>query len=411
MTERTNMTERTIAIRVLTGLDEISAADWDACADPGHGADAGGRANGERPENPFLTHRFLLALEESGSATPATGWAPHHLVAEDPDDPGGPPLGVAPLYVKTHSQGEFVFDYGWAEAFMRAGGDYYPKLQCAAPFTPATGRRMLTRPGAAVPAETVELALIQGACQLASENDLSSLHITFCTEGEWRRLGEAGLLQRQDQQFHWLNDGYASFDDFLAALASRKRKQIRKERAQALANGVELVTLTGDALEDSHWDAFWRFYQDTGSRKWGTPYLTRAFFALAQERLRDDIALVLARRDGRWIAGALNFIGRETLFGRYWGCVEDHPCLHFEACYYQAIDIAIDLGLKRVEAGAQGAHKLARGYAPTATYSLHWIANPSFRRAVDRYLEQEREAVAEHIDALSDRTPFKKNGC
>ncbi|MEO1331398.1 MAG: GNAT family N-acetyltransferase [Pseudomonadota bacterium] len=392
--------ETTIAIRVLGGLDEIDAAVWDACAAPE-------ASDGGPPENPFLTHRFLNALEASGSATEAAGWAPHHLLAETAD---GDPLGAMPLYVKTHSQGEYVFDYGWADAFMRAGGRYYPKLQCSVPFTPATGRRLLARPDAPLPRETIELALIQGAGQIASENGLSSLHITFCTKGEYDRLGSAGLLQRQDQQFHWLNDGYADFDAFLDSLASRKRKQVRKERATAVSNGVELVTLIGDAIEPAHWDAFWRFYQDTGSRKWGRPYLTRAFFDIAHQTLRDDIALVLARREGRWIAGALNFIGRNALYGRYWGCLEDHPCLHFEACYYQAIDIAIARGLGRVEAGAQGAHKLARGYLPTPTYSLHWIANPSFRDAVARYLVEERAAIAEEIDALSEHSPFKKDG-
>ncbi|MEO1291711.1 MAG: GNAT family N-acetyltransferase [Pseudomonadota bacterium] len=390
--------ETAIAIRVLTGIDQIDAAVWDACAD---------HAEGPRPENPFLTHRFLLALEESGSATRRTGWAPHHLVAETE---GGAVLGVMPLYVKSHSQGEYVFDYGWADAFMRAGGQYYPKLQCSVPFTPATGRRLLVSKNAVLPSETVELALVQGASELATQNELSSLHTTFCTEGEWTRLGAAGLLQRQDQQFHWLNDGYETFDDFLATLASRKRKQLRKERERALENGIEIVSFEGDALEPEHWDAFWQFYQDTGARKWGTPYLTREFFDIAQERLRDDIVLMLCRREGRWIAGALNFAGAETLYGRYWGCNEDHPCLHFETCYYQAIDYAIAHGMARVEAGAQGAHKLARGYRPVATHSVHWIAHPGLRNAVARYLDEERTAVAEEIGYLSDRSPFKKEG-
>ncbi len=391
------MTE-TIAIRVLSGLDDIAAEDWDACAAPE-------TADGGRPENPFLTYRFLRALEDSGSATARAGWAPRHLVAETAE---GAPLGVAPLYLKTHSQGEYVFDYGWADAFMRAGGRYYPKLQCSVPFTPVAGRRLLARPDAPLPPEAVERALVEGAGRLAADEGLSSLHITFCTEGEWTRLGAAGLLQRQDQQFHWLNEGYADFDAFLAGLASRKRKQLRKERETAVAGGIELVTLTGDAIEPAHWDAFWRFYQDTGARKWGRPYLTRAFFDIAHQTMRGDIALVMARREGRWIAGALNLIGRDALFGRYWGCLEDHPCLHFEACYYRAIDFAIAHGLGRVEAGAQGAHKLARGYAPTPTYSLHWIANPSFREAVAQYLTAERAAVAEEIEALAQHTPFKK---
>jgi predicted N-acyltransferase len=315
-------------------------------------------------------------------------------------------VGVAPLYAKSHSQGEYVFDHAWANAWERAGGSYYPKLQIAAPFTPVTGRRFLARADA--DAEAVEAALIHGATELVRRNGLSSLHVTFCTEAEWRRGGALGLLQRQDQQFHWINEGYADYAAFLAALASRKRKQLRKEREAAVSGGIEIVRLTGDALEPQHWEAFWRFYQDTGARKWGSPYLTRAFFDLVQERMRDDALLVLCRRQGRWIAGALNFIGRDALYGRYWGCVEDHPFLHFEACYHQAIEAAIGMGLARVEAGAQGAHKLARGYLPTPTYSLHWIADPGFRRAVADFLDRERAAVAEEIEFLLDRAPFRK---
>ncbi|MEL6978019.1 MAG: GNAT family N-acetyltransferase [Pseudomonadota bacterium] len=392
------------SLRLVRDIRDIDPAAWDRCA----GADGAGR-----PENPFLTHRFLAALEESGSASAKTGWAPHHLVLEREDDI----IGVAPLYVKGHSQGEYVFDHGWAEAFMRAGGRYYPKLQASVPFTPASGRRFLARRDLDLSEERIEAALARGACRICAENGLSSLHATFCTEGEWRRLGapEGGdtgdggaMLRRQDQQFHWQNAGYASFDAFLESLASRKRKQLRKEREKALESGVEILRLTGEAIEPAHWEAFWRFYQDTGMRKWGQPYLTRAFFDIAQRDLREDMLLVMCRREGRWIAGALNFIGRDALYGRYWGCEEDHPFLHFEACYYQAIDAAIELGLSRVEAGAQGAHKLARGYAPKPTYSLHWIAEPSFRAAVSRYLRQERAAVAEEIAYLSERTPFKK---
>ncbi len=386
----------TISIEAVGAISAISAADWDACACPE-------TLDGGRPSDPFTTHRFLLALEESGSASPRAGWAPRHLAARDAS---GRLLGVTPLYLKSHSQGEYVFDHAWAHALERAGGDYYPKLQCAVPFTPATGRRLLAHPDA--PRDLVEPALLQGAMELARRGDISSLHLTFCTQGEWERGGALGLLQRQDQQFHWESRGYATFEDFLADLASRKRKQLRKEREQATANDVEIVRLTGDALQPEHWDAFWLFYQDTGSRKWGRPYLNRRFFELVQERLRDDALLVLCRRDGRWIAGALNFIGRSTLFGRYWGCAEDHPCLHFEACYYQAIDAALELGLTRVEAGAQGAHKLARGYLPTPTYSLHWIADPGFRSAVADYLRREREAVGEEIAFLLDRGPFRK---
>ena len=386
-----------IVIEAHRAVGEISAADWDACAAP----DA---ADGGRPLNPFLTHRWLSAFEESGSVGGRSGWQPQPLVARSA---GGAPLGVLPLYVKGHSQGEYVFDHAWAHAWERAGGNYYPKLQVAVPFTPATGPRFLAYPGAD-PA-MVQGALMQGATELARRHDIATLHITFCTEGEWQRGAELGLLQRQDQQFHWVNEGYASFDDFLAALASRKRKQLRKERQTALEPGIEVHHLTGDALQPEHWEAFWRFYMDTGARKWGRPYLTRRFFDIAQERLRDDILLILCRREGRWIAGALNVIGRETLFGRYWGCTEDHPCLHFETCYYQAIDAAIAMGLKRVEAGAQGSHKLARGYLPTPTYSLHWIGDAGFRRAVADYLVREREAVAEEIECLLDRGPFRKD--
>ncbi len=388
-----------IEITVVPGMAEIPARDWDACAAPE-------AAGGGRALYPFTTHRFLLALEESGSATRRTGWAPHHLVASV----GGEIAGVMPLYLKSHSQGEYVFDHSWAHAFERAGGDYYPKLQCAVPFTPATAPRLLVRPDGPVPAETARAALVQGAVQLTERHGISSLHVTFCTEEEWRFGGAHGLLQRTDQQFHWINRGYDTFDAFLAALASRKRKNLRKERAEAVADGIEIQWLSGAELGAEHWDAFWRFYQDTGSRKWGRPYLTRAFFDLVHERFPEDVLLVLARRKGRWIAGALNLIGRETLFGRYWGCVEDHPCLHFEVCYYQAIDYAIRHGLARVEAGAQGAHKLARGYEPVTTHSLHWIANPNFRRAVAQYLEGEREAVDCEAAVLAERVPFRKCG-
>jgi predicted N-acyltransferase len=309
------------------------------------------------------------------------------------------------MYAKSHSQGEYIFDHNWAHAYQRAGGRYYPKLQIAVPHTPATGRRFLVKPGFE---ETGMSALAQGAVQLASNNGISSLHITFCTEAEARRGENLGLLLRKTQQFHWQNDGYDSFEDFLASLNSRKRKNIRKERAAAQSFGGSIRIFSGDDLRPEHWDAFWQFYQDTGARKWGTPYLTRAFFDIAQERLRDDMVLVLAERNGRWVAGALNFIGAQTLFGRYWGCIEHHPFLHFELCYYQAIDIAIARGLDRVEAGAQGEHKLARGYLPTPTWSLHWIADPGFRDAVGSYLRAERAAVDEEIDVLTDYGPFKR---
>jgi len=315
-------------------------------------------------------------------------------------------IACAPLYAKSHSQGEYIFDHNWAHAFERSGGRYYPKLQIAVPFTPATGRRFLTRPGHEV---TGLSALIQGAVQIASDNELSSLHVTFCTEAEAVAGAEMGLMRRTTQQFHWVNDGYADFDGFLASLSSRKRKMIRKERARAQGFGGEIEMLTGDAIQPEHWHDFWTFYQDTGARKWGTPYLTRRFFDIAQDVLRDDMALVMASRDGQNIAGALNFIGRDALYGRYWGCAEDHACLHFEACYYRAIDLAIAMGLKRVEAGAQGEHKLARGYLPVTTHSLHWVGDPGFADAIRRYLDAERAAVTEDIEVLTQYGPFRKD--
>ena len=384
-----------VSVRLLDGIGATDAGTWDACAAPE-------AASGGRADNPFLTHRWLSAFEESGSVHPREGWDARHLLAEDE---GGTVLGVMPLYVKAHSQGEYVFDHGWAQGFERAGGRYYPKLLSATPFTPVTGRRLLAHPAA--DREVAEMALVSGAAQIAERNDLSSLHLTFCTGEEAGRLGERGFLVRKHQQFHWRNRGYEDFDAFLASLASRKRKAIRKERATA-QKAVEIVALTGDAIMPEHWDAFWTFYQDTGARKWGTPYLTRAFFEIAHERLRGDILLVLARRDGDWVAGALNVIGRDALYGRYWGCTEHHPCLHFELCYYRAIDHAIAQGLSTVEAGAQGEHKLARGYEPTATWSAHWIANPSFRDAVARYLDSERAMVDEEIAILGEHTPFRK---
>lgn len=384
-----------IAVNVLTSLSQIAASDWDACACPEV-------SDGGRPFDPFTTYRFLKALEDSGSVGPGTGWDPRYLVAET----GGQVIAVTPLYGKGHSQGEYIFDHNWAHAWERAGGRYYPKLQIAVPFTPATGRRFLTRPGF----EAVGMsALVQGAVQFAAQNELSSLHATFCTEAEALAGREMGLLHRVTQQFHWQNSGYPDFDAFLGSLSSRKRKAIRKERARAQAFGGKIEIFTDDAIQPEHWDAFWQFYQDTGARKWGSPYLTRAFFDIAQEVLRDDIALVMASRDGVHVAGALNFIGREALFGRYWGCVEDHPCLHFEACYYQAIDFAISHGLSRVEAGAQGEHKLARGYLPAVTHSLHWIADQGFSDAVARYLEAERAAVGEDIEILAAYGPFRKD--
>ena len=383
-----------IEVTAYSTLADIDPADWDACACPEV-------ADGGRPNDPFTTHRFLHALEASGSVGRGTGWEPRYLSAEL----DGEIIAVAPLYAKGHSQGEYIFDHNWAHAYESAGGDYYPKLQIAVPFTPATGRRFLTRPGHEA---TGISALVQGAVQFAAQNELSSLHATFCTEAEAIAGERMGLLRRVTQQFHWENHGYADFDAFLASLSSRKRKNIRKERRTAHDFGGEIRMLSGDEIEAEHWDSFWHFYQDTGARKWGTPYLTRAFFEIAHETLRDDITMVIATREGRDVAGALNFIGRDALYGRYWGCVEDHPCLHFEACYYQAIDFAIRHGLGRVEAGAQGEHKLARGYLPTETHSLHWIADRGFADAVARYLEEERRAIGQDIEILTAYGPFRK---
>ena len=387
------MPDTEIEISAIQSLADVNSADWDACACPE-------TSDGGRATDPFTTHRFLSALEESGSVGTGTGWQPYHLLARV----DGQVIACAPNYAKSHSQGEYIFDHNWSHAYEQAGGRYYPKLQNAVPFTPATGRRLLVRKGFEAAGQA---ALLQGAIQIASNNGLSSFHTTFCTAEEAKVGAEIGLLHRVTQQFHWLNNSYEDFDGFLAELSSRKRKNIRKERRGAQGFGGDVVHLTGDAIEPHHWDAFWQFYQDTGARKWGTPYLTRSFFRIAQETLRGDILLVLALDEGQPIAGALNFIGRDTLFGRYWGCTEDHAFLHFELCYYQAIDFAIQHGLSRVEAGAQGSHKLARGYLPTETHSLHWFGDPRFSDAVRQYLDAERDAVNEEIEVLTSFGPFK----
>lgn len=375
-------------IALLEGLAEISAADWDQLANPQGGV----------PVDPFTSHRFLLALDRSRSTGKGTGWQTRPLVLFQ----DGTPVAAMPLYVKSNSQGEYIFDHGWAQALENAGGSYYPKLQSAVPFTPATGRRFLGDASLAP-------LLLDAAIGLTKDNGLSSLHITFCTEEEAAALaGHQGTLHRVTQQFHWENNGYASFDAFLADLSSRKRKMIRKERDTAQSHGLIIRTLTGDDILPQHWDAMWTFYQDTGSRKWGTPYLTRAFFDELHDTMRRDALLCLAFDGERAVAGALNFIGRDTLFGRYWGCVETYSCLHFELCYYQAIDWAITHGLKRVEAGAQGEHKLARGYLPTPVHSLHFLTDPAFAKAVARYLDQERRAVDEEIEVLTAYGPFRK---
>lgn len=371
-------------------IAEIAAADWDAIAAPE-------QATG-RPLDPFTTHRFLNALNVSNSTGAGTGWNARPLCLHDE----GRLLAATPLYVKSHSQGEYIFDHGWAQGFERAGGRYYPKLQIAVPFTPATGRRFLGAP-------EHRSALWQAAISVTAQNNLSSLHATFCTMDEAEALaGLDGTLYRVTQQFHWLNNDYADFPDFLAQLSSRKRKMIRKERETARASGLNMRALTGDDIQPAHWDAFWQFYQDTGARKWGTPYLTRAAFDRLHETMRGDMLLVLAFDGDTPVAGALNFIGRDTLYGRYWGCTVDYPCLHFELCYYQAIDWAIANGLKRVEAGAQGEHKLARGYLPTPVHSLHWIADPGFRAAIAQYLTEERRAVDEEIEVLTQYGPFRR---
>jgi predicted N-acyltransferase len=383
-----------ITIRVRDAMDEIAPEAWDACANP-NAADY----------NPFLAHAFLRALEESGCVHRRTGWQPQHLVIED--EAGGI-LGAMPLYLKSHSRGEYVFDYGWAHAYEQAGGAYYPKLQSCVPFTPVPGKRLLTAPG--MDAAAVETALLEGAVELVRLHGASSLHVTFLREVEWQRHGSRSILQRTDQQFHWLNQGYQTFDDFLAGLASRKRKAVKKERREAVSAGITFEHLRGADITEAHWDAFFAFYQDTGSRKWGSPYLNRRFFSLIGEAMPERILLIMCKRAGRMIAGALNFVGGDTLYGRYWGALEHHPFLHFETCYYQAIEYAIAHGLARVEAGAQGEHKLARGYVPQTTYSLHYLAHPGLRRAVAAFLEQERAAVAEEIRFLTDLGPFKKSG-
>jgi len=381
-----------VEVSILSGISDISESDWNACACPE-------AQDGGRPLDPFTTHRFLTALEASGSVGAGTGWTPRPMVARA----AGQVIAVAPLYLKSHSQGEYVFDHAWAEAFEQAGGRYYPKLQGAVPFTPVTGRRLLTRPGHEAAGQG---ALLQAMAEVAEGAGLSSVHLTFCTEDEVTAATGAGWLHRTGMQFHWTNRDYGSFDDFLADLASRKRKALRKERERAQGFGGTIRALTGDAILPEHWAAMWAFYQDTGGRKWGRPYLTRAFFG-ALHAMRDEVLLVLAERDGIPVAGALNLIGREALFGRYWGCLEDHAFLHFELCYHQAVDWAIAHGLDRVEAGAQGEHKLARGYMPVLTHSAHLLTHPGLRRAVDEYLQAERPAIAGEIEALTDLGPFR----
>jgi predicted N-acyltransferase len=372
-----------VTARLVGSAKEIGAARWNAAANP----------DDARQPHPFTTYEFFAALEESGSACADAGWQPCHLLTDD---------GLMPLYLKGHSQGEYVFDHAWADALERAGGDYYPKLQCAVPFTPVTGPRLLAK------TDAVKRELLQIAAGAVKQLGASSLHITFPTQSEWALAGEAGFLQRTGQQFHWMNDGFSDFGDFLSRLSSAKRKNLRKERAGVAQAGITFQWLTGDDITEAHWDIFFGFYMDTGARKWGTPYLTRDFFSLLGQGLKHQTLLIMAMRGDRAIAGALNLFGDGVLFGRNWGCSEQVPFLHFETCYYQAMDFAIAHGLKRVEAGAQGEHKLLRGYMPVPTFSAHVIAHPGLSRAVDNFLGQERAAMAQHMADLVAHGPFRK---
>lgn len=390
-----------VTLRVVESLGDIARADWDACAR----AAAPPGADGTPGYNPFVSHDFLWSLEQSGCATEATGWRGLHLVVDGAD---GRPQAIAPVYLKTHSQGEYVFDHGWAHAYERAGGRYYPKLQVSVPFTPATGPRLLVRAGTEAERATLRRVLVAGLSTLARQNRISTVHATFLESPDVEAFEAADWLPRTDKQFHWHNRGYRDFDDFLGSFASRKRKQVKRERREA-AEGVEILRLTGKAITEAHWDAFYAFYMDTGGRKWGRPYLNRRFFSLVGERMADDILLVMVAREGRFIAGALNFIGSDALYGRNWGAIEDRPFLHFEACYYQAIEFAIERGLARVEAGAQGEHKLARGYLPETTHSAHFVTDPGFRAAIERYLTEERREVAMVGEALAEASPYRRD--
>jgi hypothetical protein len=383
-----------LTARVVDSIDRFEPSAW---------AELCGAARGAEDYNPFLSRAFLGALEDSGCASGRTGWQPAHIALEDAS---GLLVGAVPAYLKSHSQGEYVFDHGWADAFERAGGDYYPKLQVSIPFTPASGPRLLVRQG--MPAAPIRNGLAQTLQAATAQLGASSVHVTFATQPDIEALEGAGFLHRTDQQFHFFNEGFGGYDDFLATLASRKRKALKKERREALAEDITIDRLTGSDITEAVWDDFFAFYMDTSGRKWGRPYLNRKFFSLVGERMGKDILLVMAKRNGRYVAGAINFIGGTTLYGRNWGCIEEHPYLHFEVCYHQAIDFAIERGLKVVEAGAQGEHKLARGYRPVTTHSLHHIAHPGLRRAVADYLQHERREVARAIDYFEEHTPFRK---
>jgi len=377
------MDDSGLVIETLPGIDAIAPSDWDSLVPDNH---------------PFLEHAFLKSLEDAGCVGGNTGWQPCHVRLAS----AGETLAAAPLYLKSHSQGEYVFDHGWANAYHQAGGDYYPKLQLSVPFSPVPGPRLLTRDAAH------RAVLIDGLKRITERMGVSGLHVTFCRTADWEALADAGFLKRVDHQFHWTNQGYGSFEDFLAALSASKRKTIRRERRDAMADGLTVDILSGADIREAHWDAMYEFYMDTGGRKWGRPYLNRRFFSLLGERMADDVVLMLARQGGRYVAGALHLKSDDTLYGRYWGCNRDIPFLHFELCYYRAIDYAIDHSLAHVEAGAQGGHKLARGYLPTETMSAHWIADPGFRRAVAEYLERERCYVREEGSELQAHGPFRK---
>jgi uncharacterized protein len=377
-------------ISVFESLSDIDKADWDALANP-EGA----------PYDPFISWDFLQALEESGSATRRTGWGGRHLQCKDGS---GAVVGYAPVWLKSHSQGEYIFDHAFADAWQRAGGQWYPKLTSAVPFTPVPGRRLLSLPGQiGAPARAAMLSALE---QIAAQGELATAQVNFPSSDDLASLEQMGWLIREDRQFHFFNKGYGCFDDFLAELSSDKRKNLRKERAKAQA-GLEIMRLSGEQITEEHWDVFYQCYLDTGDRKWGTPYLNRKFFTLLGQRLADKLVLILARDGDTWIASALNFIGGDALYGRWWGRLEDRPFLHFELCYYQAIDEAIARGLSRVEAGAQGGHKLARGYVPVSIWQGNWIANTGLRAAIKDFLVRERKAMAEDTYWLNERTPFK----
>ncbi len=379
--------------RIAGSIGDIDAAAWDACANPDLAT-----------YNPFIAHAFLHALEQAGTVgDKRTGWLPQHITIADQ---AGAIAACMPCYAKLNSAGEYVFDWAWADAYQRAGGRYYPKLQAAVPFTPVPGRRLLTKPGPN--ADLHGRLLAAAAAEVTQRIGASSLHVTFLTKSEWETLGNEGFLKRTDQQFHWRNEGYASFDDFLATFSSRKRKGVKKERSEARRHGLTIERITGADITEAHWDAFYAFYMDTGARKWGHPYLNRRFFSLLGQAMADRCLLIMVKRGPTYVAGALNLVGGDCLYGRYWGAIEQYPCLHFEVCYYQAIDYAIEKGLARVEAGAQGEHKLARGYLPVTTYSAHWIRDPGLRRAIADYLEEERRAVAETGVALTEHAPYRK---